>query len=73
MCFRVWEGGFENNNINEIMAKEAIIATNITHTFKANDARKMVKLRYEAIINLFLLAAFVAFATFSSHPTTTKE
>jgi hypothetical protein len=33
----------------------------------------MVKSQYEATINLFMLAAFVAFVAFSSHPTIGKE
>jgi hypothetical protein len=73
MCFRVWEGGFENNNSNEIVAKGVVTTINIPHTFKANDARKMVKLQYEVIINLFLLVAFVVFVAFLSHPTISKE
>jgi len=73
MCFRVWERGFENNNSNEIVAKKVVTTTDMTRTFKANDARKMVKLQYEVIINLFLLATFVAFATFLTHPTISKE
>jgi hypothetical protein len=73
MCFKVWEGGFDNNNSNEIVAKGIVTIIDITHTFKTNDARKMVKSQYEAIINLFLLVAFVAFVTFLSHPTISKE
>jgi phosphotransferase system glucose/maltose/N-acetylglucosamine-specific IIC component len=73
VCFRVWEGGFENNNNNEIVAKGVVTIINITHAFKTNDARKMVRSQYEVIINLFLLAAFVAFVAFLSHPTISKE
>ncbi len=72
MSFKVWEEGFDNNNSNEIVAKKFVTTTYITHTFKANDARKMVKSQYEAIINLFLLALFVSFVAFLSHPTINK-
>ncbi len=49
MCFRVWEGGFDNNNSNKIVAKKVVTTIDITHTFKANDAKKMVKSQYEVI------------------------
>jgi hypothetical protein len=55
------------------MAKGIVTTTDITHTFKANDVGKMVKLQYDVIINLFLLVAFVAFVAFLSHPTINKE
>jgi len=45
----------------------------ITCTIKAIDVGKMVKLKYEATTNLSLLATFVVFVTFSSHPTIGKE
>jgi hypothetical protein len=73
VCFRVWEGGFESNNSNEMMARGAIATTNITHTVRAVDARKIMKPQYETIIDLSLLATFVAFVAFSSHLTVGKE
>ncbi len=73
MCLRVWKGGFEINNSNKMVAKEALVITNITHIVKVVDARKMVKSQHEATINLFMLVTFLTFAAFSSHPTISKE
>jgi hypothetical protein len=67
MRSRVWEGGFENNNSNEMVARRVVATTNITCTVRAIDVRKMVKLQYEATTHLFMLATFVAFVAFSSH------
>ncbi len=47
MYFRVWEGGFESNNSNEMVARGAIATTNITHISRAIDARKIMKPQYE--------------------------
>lgn len=47
MCFRVWEEGFESNNSNEMVARGAIVTTNITHIVRVVDARKIMKLQYE--------------------------
>jgi hypothetical protein len=60
VCFRVWEGGFESNNNNEMVARRAIATT-------------IMKLQYEATIDLSFLAMFVAFVAFSSHLTIGKE
>ncbi len=73
MCFKVWEGGFENNNSNEMVARGVVATTDITCIVRVVDARKMVKPQYEATINLSLVATFVAFLVFSSHPTIGKE
>ncbi len=73
MYFRVWEGGFESNNSNEMVARGAIATTNITHISRAIDARKIMKPQYEETIDLFLLATFVAFVAFSSHLTIGEE
>ncbi len=73
MCFRVWKRGFESNNSNEMVARRIVDPTDITRTIKAIDVRKMVKLQYEATINLSLLATFVAFVAFLSHLTIVKE
>jgi hypothetical protein len=73
VCFKVWEGGFENNNSNEMVARGVVATTNIARTVRAVDAGKMVKLQYEASINLSLLVTFVVFLAFSSHPTIGKE
>ncbi len=49
MCSRVWDGGFENNNSNEMMARGVVGTTDITrtikvtHTIKVIDIGKMVK------------------------------
>jgi hypothetical protein len=59
VCFRVWEGGFESSNSNEMVARRVVATTNIACIVKVVDARKMVKLQYEATTNLFLLVAFV--------------
>jgi len=71
--FRVWKRGFESNNSNEMVARRVVDTTDITRTIKAIDVGKMVKLQYEATINLSLLAAFVAFVAFLSHPTIVNE
>ncbi len=73
MCFRVWEGGFESNNSNEMVVRGVVATTHIAHPVRAIDARKMAKPQYEATINLSFLATFVAFVTFLSHPTIGKE
>ncbi len=73
MCFRVWKRGFESNNNNEMVAKGVVATTDIACTIKAIDVGKMVKPQYEATINLSLLATFVAFVAFLSHPTIVKE
>jgi hypothetical protein len=52
-----------------MVARGVVATTNIACTIRAVDARKMVKPQYEATTNLSLLVAFVAFATFPSHPT----
>ncbi len=44
----------------------------ITCTIKVVDVGKIVKPQYEANVNLYLFATFVAFVAFSSHPTTSK-
>jgi hypothetical protein len=49
-----------------MVARGAIATRDIAHTIRIVDARKMVKLQYEATIKLSLLATFVTFATFSS-------
>jgi len=46
--------------------------TNITHIVRTIDRGKMVKPQYEAIANLSLLVAFVAFVALY-HPTIGKE
>jgi hypothetical protein len=68
MCFRVWEGGFESNNSNEMVARRVVATTYITCTVRAIDVGKMAKLQCEATTHLFMLATFVAFVAFSSHP-----
>ncbi len=73
MCFRVWERGFESSNSNEMVARRVVATTDITRIVRVVDVRKMVKLQYEATTNLFLLAAFVVFVAFLSHPTIGKE
>ncbi len=73
MCFRVWEGGFESSNNNKMVARRVVATTYITHIVEVVDARKMVKLQYEATINPFMLATFVVFVAFLSHPTIGKE
>ncbi len=73
MCLRVWKGRFESNNSNEMVARGAIATRDIAHTVRIIHAEKMVKSQYEATINLFLLATFGTFGTFSSHPTIGKE
>ncbi len=73
MCIRIWERGFESNNSNEMVARGAIATTNITHIGRAIDAGKIMKPQYEEIIDLSLLATFVAFVAFLSHLTIGKE
>ncbi len=73
MCLRVWKGRFESDNSNEMVARGAIATRDIAHTIGIIHARKMVKSQYEATINLSLLATFVTFVAFSSHPTVGKE
>jgi hypothetical protein len=38
VCFKVWEGGFENNNSNEMVARGAVFTTDIAHIVRAGDA-----------------------------------
>jgi hypothetical protein len=73
VCFRVWEGGFKSSNSNEMVARGVVATTNIARIVKVVDARKMVKLQYEATTNLFMLATFEVFVAFLSHPTIGKE
>jgi hypothetical protein len=73
VCFKVWEGGFENNNSNEMVAKGVVATTTIACIVRGVDAGKIMKPQHEATINLSLLVAFVAFLAFLSHPTTCKE
>jgi hypothetical protein len=56
-----------------MVAKIVVDTIDITCTIKAIDVGKMVKPQYEASINLSLLAAFVAFVAFLSHPTIVEE
>jgi hypothetical protein len=56
-----------------MVVRGVVATTYIARIIKAIDARKMVKLQYEATTNLSLLATFVAFATILSHPTISKE
>jgi hypothetical protein len=57
-----------------MVARGAVVTTNITHIVRAVDARKIMKLQYETTINLSLLATtFVAFVAFLSHLTIGKE
>jgi hypothetical protein len=56
-----------------MVARGVVATTHIARTVRAIDARKMVKLQYEATTNLSLPTTFVAFVTFSSHPTIGKE
>jgi hypothetical protein len=56
-----------------MVARRVVTTTNIALTIRIVDVRKMVKLHYEATINLFLLMAFVAFVAISFHPTINKE
>ncbi len=42
--FRVWEGGFENNNTNEMVTRRVVVTTNIALTIRAIDVGKTVKL-----------------------------
>jgi hypothetical protein len=56
-----------------MVARGAIATRDIAHTVRIIHAEKMVKSQYEATINLFLLATFGTFGTFSSHPTIGKE
>jgi hypothetical protein len=71
--FQVWEGGFESNNSDDMVARRVVTKTNISRTIRIIDVGEMVKLHYETTINLFLLTTFVAFVAFSSHPTINKE
>jgi hypothetical protein len=73
MCLKVWKGGFESNNSNKMVARGAVVTTNITHAVRVVDARKMVKSQYEATVILLLLVTFVTFVAFSPHPTISKE
>jgi hypothetical protein len=56
-----------------MVARRVVATTDITHTIRAIDARKMVKPQYEATINLSLTTTFVTFATFASYLTIGKE
>jgi hypothetical protein len=56
-----------------MVAKGVVATTNIIRIVKVIDARKMVKLQYEAMINLSLLATFVAFVAILCNPTISKE
>ncbi len=60
-------------NSNEMVAKGVIATINITHSVRAVDARKIMKLQYEATIDLSFLAMFVTFVAFLSHLTIGKE
>jgi hypothetical protein len=73
VCFRVWEGAFENSNSNEMVAKGVVATTNIARIVKHVDAKKMMKSQYEVTINLFLLVAFVAFVAILYYPMIDKE
>jgi len=56
-----------------MVARGVVATTNITRIIRIIDARKMMKLQYEATINLSLLATFVAFVTILCHPIISKE
>jgi hypothetical protein len=56
-----------------MVARGATTTTHITCTINVVDVGKMVKLQYEATINLSLLVTFVAFVAFLSHPTIGNE
>jgi hypothetical protein len=56
-----------------MVARGVVATTNITRIVRVIDARKMVKLQYEATINLSLLATVVAFVAILCHPTISKE
>jgi hypothetical protein len=56
-----------------MVARGAVTTIDITCIVRVVDVGKMVKPQHEATINLSLLAAFVAFLAFSSHPTIGKE
>ncbi len=56
-----------------MVARGAVVTTNITHAVRVVDARKMVKSQYEATVILLLLVTFVTFVAFSPHPTISKE
>ncbi len=73
MHFRVWEGGFESNNNNEMVARGVLATIDKTCKVRAFDVKKMVKSKYEATINISLLATFVAFVAFSCYPTINEE
>ncbi len=73
VCFRVWEGGFESNNSNEMVVRGILATTDITCKVRAIDVEKMVKSKYEVTINLSLFETFVTFVAFLSHPTISKE
>jgi len=73
VCFRLWEGAFDSSKNNEMVATGVTATTNITHTVITMDGGMMVKPSYEATINLYLLATFVAFVAFLSHPIIGKE
>jgi len=72
VCFKVWEGRFKSNNSNEMVVRGVVATIDITCTIRVVDVGMMVKPQYEATINLFLFAIFVAFVAFSSHPTIGK-
>ncbi len=40
MCFRVWEGGFESNNNNEMVARGVLATIDITCKVRAFDVKK---------------------------------
>jgi len=73
VCFRDLEGGFEFTTIVMRWWQGATTTTHITPTISVVDVGKMVKLQYEAIINLCLLVTFVAFVAFLSRPTIGNE
>jgi hypothetical protein len=43
MCLRVWERGFESNNINKMEVRKIVATIDIAHTIRVVDARKMMK------------------------------
>jgi len=65
--------GFKSCNSNEMVARGVVATTHIARIVRIVDVGKMVKLQYEATINLFLLVTFVVFVAFLSRPTIGKE
>jgi len=56
-----------------MVARGAIATRDIAHIVRIIHAGKMAKSQYEATINLSLLATFVTFVAFSSHPTKVRS